>query len=394
MRIKLQAEYFLFFLLALWATSFAAKGALFQLALYAFPMFILALPKFRTVMVTILRLDGIKLGVLLLIPGIVTVTVLAMTGQTVDMKSTSDLFGVFWRLIIFPAAVAAFFSVQSDLRTWILPGLTLIPLGYAASGFIEVFNAGGKFSAIGRIKGVMGNENGFGFIMGSGMLITLGSLLRKSAHLSRFHFVLILTPMTCIPFWVFSGSRGAWISTTIAISLISVLHVNKLRSPKFRNWTLVGVVLACALTMAIFFNSPLFTDRLSRLFSHPVRTQIWNHYLSLLDDHWWLGLSGYYQRLCLLPSKPPLGPHNIYLDALVRYGILGLAGWLTCFGWLVVRLKKNCWQSGYGKLAISGLVMILTAGFVDYSTYRDPILQAPLAMVIAVAFSHVSKIPE
>jgi O-antigen ligase len=222
------------------------------------------------------------------------------------------------------------------------------------------------------------------------LLIALGSLINLPIQTARQRLFMIIIPISCIPFWIFSGSRGAWLSTILAISILLLLDFKRLNSSRMRTWFFGMGVLASSLVTSIFFTSQKFYGRLTNLFSDPIRTAIWDHYISLMNDHWLFGLSGYYQRLCLLPSGNSYGPHNIYLDSLVRYGLVGLTGWLLCFGWLILRLRKECWLGGYGKLAISGLVMILAAGFVDYSTYRDPILQAPLAMIIAVAFGHIS----
>lgn len=208
------------------------------------------------------------------------------------------------------------------------------------------------------------------------------------------------------------GARGAWLVGLLVLlgtesyagvaSLVAGLLVMALCLPaQFRRQKIavvVAVVLAGALVFGFRQNLPKYQATIGS--SIETRQEFWQVAWSLIKQHplTGIGLEGWEQRyypaaLKIYPDPietVSAQPHNIYLDALLRAGVLGLMAVGALLIWPIIvgvrwfRRDQHNWLAlglvGYG-------VAMLVFGLVD-----DPIFSDDAMMILFIAYFSITAL--
>lgn len=184
------------------------------------------------------------------------------------------------------------------------------------------------------------------------LTIPLAGFLFFSENKKSIKYLFLLAGLLQISALIFSGSRGAWLA--FIFSLIGFFVIFFLRNKadrKKRVWILAGGILLFLLIIFILFNSSRFRSVVDfSRGSSAYRLEIYQASLSQIKQSPWLGfgyenqkdrLAREYQKdwavfesAYLLPDRA----HNLILDLLLCFGIVGLLVWLNWYYSIFSRL--------------------------------------------------------
>ena len=278
---------------------------------------------------------------------LLTLLVLFNIGGFISMGVMSDLYEtpMYLAVSIFLALTAVFFVaiVEADhsryrliFLAWAAAGLVTGLLGIA--GYFRLFPSAGMFTLYDRASGAFADPNVFGPFLALPAIWLLHRLLTGNP---------LLMPVTAGAFVVlvsaifFSFSRGAWGLFAVAgVLMIAALFLQS-RSGLFR----LRIALMSLLALAILVAAILFALQL------PGVSDFFATRAKLVQDYDG-GQSGRFARFAIgfqMAMEHPLGigplnfgrllgedTHNIWLKALMDYGWLGFASFLTLIAWTVV----------------------------------------------------------
>ncbi|MBI1620426.1 O-antigen ligase family protein [Aquamicrobium zhengzhouense] len=278
---------------------------------------------------------------------LLTLLVLFNIGGFISMGVMSDLYEtpMYLAVSIFLALTAVFFVaiVEADhsryrliFLAWVAAGLVTGLLGIA--GYFRLFPGAGMFTLYDRASGAFADPNVFGPFLALPAIWLLHRLLTGNP---------LLMPVTAGAFVVlvsaifFSFSRGAWGLFAVAgVLMIAALFLQS-RSGLFR----LRIALMSLLALAILVAAILFALQL------PGVSDFFATRAKLVQDYDG-GQSGRFARFAIgfqMAMEHPLGigplnfgrllgedTHNIWLKALMDYGWLGFASFLTLIAWTVI----------------------------------------------------------
>ena len=241
-----------------------------------------------------------------------------------------------------------------------------------------------------RVYSTLGNPNLLaGFLL---PILPLSIVLPFKANCSLFLKSLSLlcsgAILVCI---MFTGSRGGYIGliSGFVIGLIAYLIFLVSSNKKIKKRHLIGFIFIglIFLLFAIYFLFPIFTERLSTIFtirehsSNSYRVNVWLACLKMLKANWILGIGPGNNTfrlsygLYMISGFDALGAYNIFLELTIETGILGCLSFLCIF--LISFLKLHCIFWKKGELIALGifisLVAMLTHGIVDTVFFRPQI---------------------
>jgi O-antigen ligase len=170
---------------------------------------------------------------------------------------------------------------------------------------------------------------------------------QQSAANQRWAFLAALTP--CFLFVVLTFSRGP-ISSLFAVYLFIAIFWYK----KYRHGL---IALALAGATALFFLEPLLERGSS------FRLEIWQLSFELVQQNFWLGV-GFGERLDLPYGDGLLAPHahNLFLEVLVRSGVMGLLMLLVIAGYVAFKAWR---PTPSEQLCLAPLLFFFTAMMTD-----------------------------
>lgn len=174
-------------------------------------------------------------------------------------------------------------------------------------------------------------------------------------------------------------SRGAWLLGMPAGALVFGWTAGLFQRPRLatlyglpRRTVLIGMGVALGLFIVLVLASlGLVWDRLTNSATVVERLTIWQATLHLWQDHWLLGVGpggffwSYPRYLPWSAQSDPnlLHPHNLWLELLAGWGIIGLL-WFLLFFWQVgqMRNEANAEEKGQPSWQSAGLFAALAAG--------------------------------
>lgn len=198
--------------------------------------------------------------------------------------------------------------------------------------------------------------------------IFIGFITKETKFITKFFFSSLFLITWFVSF--------AGLSRTSLIILPLSLLVYSFSMGKFKNIfnSLISLSII-GLFIYIFFNT-VFTNFLDLLsvkeLANESRFFIWDEYLSFIDEYWLFGTTKYYR----LYSSSGAGPHSIFLNWFVQYGIIGLLFYLFLLSGIIKSIKK--FKSSNRHLYSSLLSWLVTylilvsinqTGFVTVSLY-------------------------
>lgn len=373
------------FVLLLWCFVFPAKGALYQGALYLFPLIVFFNKQLRTRFIDLWKTHGWVLFVLLLLPLVISdfVNLFSEPNSQIDLRF--DLIFL-WRSLLFPiATVVVLRACQIETKV-VYRILASMAAFYALAGLLEfIFRSGPILGMVwsGRMKGLVFNPNPFGLLMVFGILLAVGIV---DSETSKIEYLLLLTAAILMLYCcILSGSRGAWLAL---ISGVLVQVVAK-RSCSWKIVTflfvllasIVGIVLQTDLNFSKLFN------RFNSISDDSARFAIWSHYIDLIKQKIWFGYGSAPLHFSVFKGRIMSGGvHNVYLEAIYRTGVVGITSFLVFIG-LVFR--KTYRYREYS-IFLSLVCAFSISALFDYSMYDSAIYQS-FHSILIVFFILVGK---
>ena len=367
-------------LIVLWCATFPAKGAFFQLSLYLIPVLALSLPGHRESFTRFVKPIFIPLGMLVALPLFVSAFVAYVVR---DVPVDKEVFDVFWRLVLFPTALVVL-CLKSNISALRLQLIFIsTALVYALAGLIDMFygmSFDGRDWGM-RAAGLIGNPNPFGFLMASASVVAL-NLLFVIGH-QRYTYWVAIAFMLFFIAWVFSGSRAAGLALGLGLLMVLFFHRDKLAVIiSAQKWRLFLVIAAL---LGLFFVAPLglfeiVDDSLLRSVFDDLRYNIWSYYLVEIQDYLWIGRG--VDEINRFPHRGNLyGPHNLYLEIVLKAGVIGL----LAFGLCMLIILKQFYSSirAEGMISTVLLIMLLAYNFFGTSLLGNELSQGVFTLLLA-----------
>ena len=218
----------------------------------------------------------------------------------------------------------------------------------------------------GRFASVFSNENYYGTVIEFMVLICIYLFFRSQSRKGKLLYFGILI-LNLLGLW-FCQTRAAYI--TIAAALFLFFFIYKRRT----SYVILGMIAAAGVLL-IFFPQilPRFDSASEYL---RFRFGIWEASLRCIKEHLWIG-QGYYSYSTIWKVYSnvryfALHAHNLYIEMLLNFGILGTASLgLYCAErvWKCVRNAARSRNSLDLALILSSLASILIHGIADLTIF-------------------------
>lgn len=361
---------FIFVGLFLLVGSFASQGAVFQVCLYLVPLCMMIGKEYRHVFFGLLTKYLAYSCSYVVLVCVVSFVIEGVEESLIDYKGLKDIFDMLWRLVLLPFALVTFFVVKEECIKYIPASLFVVFVVYLGFGYFDFFREAVEGY---RMTGLVKNANGFGFVSASAALFFMFGVLFKKWD----RFYMLCGFLLAFSALLLSGSRGALLAVLFSFFFAYVLVLRN--SISFSKKSFVGGVFVVFLCFLILY--PYIQDRISNVFHDPIRISIWEYYFSHILEYPIFGRFNIEDYLYYNDEYAMFfGPHNIHLEILSRSGIVGYAVFV-CF---VLKLFRVVLDSTFESVfCLSLLLLVLFAGFFDFSLYGDTILQIPMALSIA-----------
>lgn len=304
---------------------------------------------------------GLRISRIVAVP--LTLLVLFNVGGILSIAQMTELRNapLYIAVSLFLALTAVFFAAVTESRpalfrtislAWAMAALATASIGIA--GYFDLFPGADTFTRYGRAAGVFEDPNVFGpFLAFPGVYLLHRFLTAEPARMPLF-----AAPLLIVTLGIFlSFSRGAWGLYAAACTMLVIILFLRSDSTRFR--IRLGVMAALALALlALSVIVALQIPAVAELFVERAR---------LVQDYDAARL-GRFARFGLgfqMAMEHPLGigplafgfifgedTHNIWLKALMDYGWLGFAAYVTLIAWtlaagLRILFRDNPWQSHF-----------------------------------------------
>ncbi len=258
-----------------------------------------------------------------------------------------------------------------------------------------------------RVYSYLGNPNLLAGYLLPALILSLVAVFawqRKTAK--ALAVVMFLVNAACL---AFTGSRGGWIATIVAVvALVFLLHQwwGEYLPRFWQQWSIPIFIGSFAiLLLAAIFLSESLRDRVFSIFagrgdsSNNFRQNVWAAVIEMIRDRPILGIgpgNNAFNKIYPLYQRPrftALSAYSVLLEIAVETGFVGLA----CFLWLLVvtlnqgwrqllRLRQTKNREGFWLIgAIAIIVGMLAHGAVDTVWYRPEINTVWWLMVALIA---------
>ena len=256
--------------------------------------------------------------------------------------------------------------------------------GFAGITLTSVYAVYQGLSGMSRANGFYGHP----MTLGGWLCIFLPLLLIEFFErklLGQYYWLAGLAFCICSAGLVFNATRGAWLAVAIVSAVLLIYYMFKSK----RN--LAVSIIFVALISTVLVNNPKFMHRLDTIDdfdkyqSNTERILIWQSAWNMFKDHPILGvgLGQYtenYQQKYISPQAkdPKLGhAHNNFMQMLAENGILGFAGFVIMFGYIIFK-NLITWVKGrnvYALMIVSATVCLLLQGFTEYNVGNSAVIK-------------------
>ena len=256
--------------------------------------------------------------------------------------------------------------------------------GFAGITLTSVYAVYQGLSGMSRANGFYGHP----MTLGGWLCIFLPLLLIEFFErklLGKYYWLAGLAFCICSAGLVFNATRGAWLAVAIVSAVLLIYYMFKSK----RN--LAVSIIFVALISIVLVNNPKFMHRLDTIDdfdkyqSNTERILIWQSAWNMFKDHPILGvgLGQYtenYQQKYISPQakEPKLGhAHNNFMQMLAENGILGFAGFVIMFGYIIFK-NLIAWvkvKNVYALMIVSATVCLLLQGFTEYNVGNSAVIK-------------------
>lgn len=203
--------------------------------------------------------------------------------------------------------------------------------------------------------------------------------------LGKYYWLAGLAFCICSAGLVFNATRGAWLAVAIVSAVLLIYYMFKSK----RN--LAVSIIFVALISIVLVNNPKFMHRLDTIDdfdkyqSNTERILMWQSAWNMFKDHPILGvgLGQYkenYQQKYISPEakEPQLShAHNNFLQMLAENGIVGFAGFVIMFGYIIFKNLIDWFrtQNIYALMLAAATVCLLLQGFTEYNVGNSAVIK-------------------
>ncbi len=273
--------------------------------------------------------------------------------------------------------------------------------GFAGITLTSVYAVYQGLSGMSRANGFYGHP----MTLGGWLCIFLPLLLIEFFErklLGKYYWLAGLAFCICSAGLVFNATRGAWLAVAIVSAVLLIYYMSKSK----RN--LAVSIIFIALVSTLLVNNSKFMHRLdtiddfNKYQSNTERILIWQSAWNMFKDHPILGvgLGQYtvnYQQKYISPQakEPKLGhAHNNFMQMLAENGIVGFAGFVTMFGYIIFK-NLLAWfkvKNVYALMIVSATVCLLLQGFTEYNVGNSAVIKMYwLVLGLLVVLSELYK---
>lgn len=290
------------------------------------------------------------------------------------LKRWADMW--IWRFMPF-VVVIFLLNNYFDAKKVMLTGFTGITL-------TSVYAVYQGLSGISRANGFYGHP----MTLGGWLCIFLPLLLIEFFErklLGKYYWLAGLAFCICSAGLVFNATRGAWLAVAIVSAVLLIYYM-------FKNKRNLAVsIIFVALISTFLVNNPKFMHRLDTIDdfdkyqSNTERILIWQSAWNMFKDHPILGvgLGQYtenYQQKYISPQakEPQLShAHNNFLQMLAENGIVGFAGFVIMFGYIIFKNLIDWFrtQNIYALMLAAATVCLLLQGFTEYNVGNSAVIK-------------------
>ena len=256
--------------------------------------------------------------------------------------------------------------------------------GFAGITLTSVYAVYQGLSGISRANGFYGHP----MTLGGWLCVFLPLLLIEFFErklLGKYYWLAGFAFCICSAGLVFNATRGAWLAVAIVSAVLLIYYM-------FKNKRNLAVsIIFVALISTVLVNNPKFMHRLdtiddfNKYQSNTERILIWQSAWNMFKDHPILGvgLGQYtenYQQKYISPQakEPKLGhAHNNFLQMLAENGIVGFAGFVIMFGYIILK-NLITWfntKNVYALMIVSATVCLLLQGFTEYNVGNSAVIK-------------------
>lgn len=203
--------------------------------------------------------------------------------------------------------------------------------------------------------------------------------------LGKYYWMAGIAFCICSAGLVFNATRGAWLAVTVVCAVLLLYYMFKSK----RN--LAISIIFIALISTVLLNNPKFMHRLdtiddfNKYQSNTERILIWQSAWNMFKDHPVLGVGlgqyteNYQQKYISPYAKEPnlTHAHNNFMQMLAENGIVGFAGFLIMFGYIIFK-NLIAWFKGrnvYALMIVSTTVCLLLQGFTEYNVGNSAVIK-------------------
>lgn len=384
-------------LLCLWFITFAVQGALYQASIYLIPILCLFYKPLRTEFGRVLCQYWY---VLCLIVFPIFLSYLYNVLPNIGSKYVSILevdfdpvFRLFWRVFIFSVSVLAIKRVFGLKIETLFLYIFIIAVMHAVIGIClshEVILRGFAKGGFPRIVGLIGSPNEFGLLMVVGIVAGVNYLLNIYHRFISKSFLIACILSICLLIFclLVSQSRSSWLAFLLSI-LFYISYTFTYKRHHINKAAFYVFVVMISLFVLYISQMSFFEERFDRLLSDGIRVAIWAHFISVWKENWLVGVYnlGDYVFLYDMNKHVYKNPHSVFLDVLVRSGVIGLVSFI---GFLTIVFFKF-YKSFFSMSLIAMLVVVMVGTMFSFSIYGKEFTQSLYAIIFMLFLCATKK---
>ncbi|MDD6396193.1 MAG: O-antigen ligase family protein [Firmicutes bacterium] len=308
--------------------------------------------------------------------GYIYISIFIFTFPAIMFRNWFGLFGgvVIWLALIFMLYLFSIMTVRfyNNLIDLVLI-LSLFAMAYA---IIDKF-----FFGHARTESVFSNANYYGYMI---EIFVILALYRYEKRHSTGYLIILFANLGGI---LLCDCRTAWAALGVAL-LFYAIHYK--RSVK---WVVITMLIAVVI-MLIILNVPLFSERLAGdVLDNDVdkRSKIWQTAIEWIKKQ---PIFGYgmnsFREICIRTNAKRIRwhAHNLILNVILDFGVIGLAYFSCMIGKIVSVLNKPQFCVSYG--AIRTLIMIVALATMIHGVTDVPVLGVQTSLMLVLVISGCS----
>ena len=240
------------------------------------------------------------------------------------------------------------------------------------------------FIVLGRTASVFWNPNFYGYMI---ELFVLMALYRFEKRHSPWYLVILFVNLGGI---LLCDCRTAWAALGAALLIYAVHYKHNVK------WVVITMLITVALVILILL-VPMFSGRLAtNIINYDVdkRSKIWGDAIHWIKHQpvYGYGMNGY-REICIRTHAPRVRwhSHNMILNVMLDFGVVGLAYFSAMIGRIVKVLNKPQFCVIYSQ--IRSLIMVAGLATLIHGVTDVPILgvQSAVGLIIIVSGCSVER---